>query len=69
MKTLEMNKKIPEKSKGYTYKITPISAANCPRILNLITSNNMTYYSNLLVSYEKYLLLIFVNFIENIRNE
>ena len=36
MKILEMNKKIAEKSRGYTYKITHISLINCPRVLHLI---------------------------------
>ena len=56
MKTVEMNEKNLEKSLGYAYKITPISLTNCPRVLNLILKYAMTLYSNLMVSYEKYIL-------------
>ena len=32
---IRMKRKIAEKIKGYTYKITNISDANCPRVANL----------------------------------
>ena len=38
---------------GDAYKITLISLTNCPRVLNLIQSNAMTWYSNVMVSDEK----------------
>ena len=37
MKTIEMNKKIAEKSRGNTNKITGISLDNCPRVPNMIS--------------------------------
>ena len=37
MKTLKMNEKNAEKSRGCTYKITRFSAANCPRVAPLVS--------------------------------
>ena len=36
-KTLEINEKSKENQGVYTYKITPISVANCPRVLTLVS--------------------------------
>ena len=54
---LTMKRKIAEKIKGYTYKITNISTANCPRVANikpnlslcitLLLSGHMLELSNL----------------------
>ena len=38
MKTLEINKKIAEKPRSNTYKITPIVLDNCSLVPNLISS-------------------------------
>ena len=33
---LRIKRKIAEKIKGYTYKITNMAAANCPKVANII---------------------------------
>ena len=54
--------------RGSAYKIIHISAVTYPRLLNLIPNKSldMAYFS--LVAYANYLICIFINTYENIKN-
>ena len=38
---IRTKRKIAKKIKGYTYKITNIAAANCPRVANIMLNSNL----------------------------
>ena len=61
--------KIAKKSRGCPYKINSISLTNCPSISNLVQLGYIRHALNSMVRMEDYLIYIFININENIRNK
>ena len=54
---------------GCAYKITYISAATCPRLINMVSNSNLDSVLSSIVAYANYLIyLICINIYENIKN-
>ena len=43
-RNLEKNHREIEKFRGYTYKITHIKAANCPRVAHFVSFKKKTFF-------------------------
>ena len=56
-------RKNAEKLRGYTYKITHISAASCPKLPNLVLIDARTQFLYPVLQYANDLILLFMNII------
>ena len=55
---IRTKRKIAEKIKGYTNKITNIAAADCPRVANIMLNSSLCITGYLVGRYKNYLICI-----------